>query len=199
MVGPRRPLRRSITPGTLKRTEQPILPLRETGDGLGRQVRMRRPSGRPISKKAARSLRTGFVRCCMAGSAGERLAARSARRGAPVGAAQRAAGPSVTASRSPSLCSRCSAPALSLPKVRQLSAWLCGRRFPEFVRNPYAWFWQTGVASLQEPLDALAQDRGRIEQPVERPMTKSAALDAIEAAWKIARLSPWRISSQAPR
>jgi len=47
--------------------------------------------------EAARNLRTGSIRCCMAGSAGEWLAARSACRDAPVGAAQGAAGPSVTA------------------------------------------------------------------------------------------------------
>jgi hypothetical protein len=104
MVGPHRPLRRSITPGTMKGTEQPTLPLRETEDSLGIQVRIRRPSGRPTKEKAARSLRTGSIRCCMAGSGVEWLAARSARRVAPEGAAQGAAGPSVTASRSPSPC-----------------------------------------------------------------------------------------------
>jgi hypothetical protein len=124
MVGPRRPLRRSITPGTLKRTEQPTLPLRETEDSLGRQVRIRRPSGRPTKEKAARSLRTGSIRCCMAGSGVEWLAARSARRVAPEGAAQGAARPSVTASRSPSPCLPVAQrQTLSRPRRRRLSAW----------------------------------------------------------------------------
>ena len=124
MVGPRRPLRRSITPGTLKRTEQPTLPLRETEDSLGRQMRIRRPSGRPTKEKAARSLRTGSIRCCMAGSGVEWLAARSARRVAPEGAAQGAAGPSVTASRSPSPCLPVAQRQThSRPRRRRLSDW----------------------------------------------------------------------------
>jgi len=51
VVGPRRPLRRSITPGTLNRTEQPVLPLGETGDSSRLQVRICRPSGLPAKKK----------------------------------------------------------------------------------------------------------------------------------------------------
>ena len=104
----------------------------------------------------------------MAERAGEWLAAHSARRVAPVGAAQGAAGPSVTASRSPSDC---------LPVAE-----------PQTLSLPH------GGAS-----GSGAQSVGLAEQPVERPMTKSAAFDAIEAAWKMARLSPWRISNQAPR
>jgi hypothetical protein len=63
----------------------------------------------------------------------------------------------------------------------------------------HAYFSQTIVARLEEHPKAGSQDVALVEQPVERPMTKSAAFDAIEAAWKMARLSPWRISNQAPR
>jgi hypothetical protein len=111
--------------------------------------------------------RRAFGRC-MAERAGEWLAAHSARRVAPAGAAQVVAGPSVTVTRSPSV---------GLP-----------------VAEPQTRSWPHGGAS-----GSGAQDVGLVEQPVERPMTKSAALDAIEAAWKIALLSPWRISNQAPR